>query len=547
MERFGLHKQASHFLSLLLFPIITLIVSVSFAQEPQPGGVYRMVSAYDMVTLDPAQAGNFEDWWSSGLVLFQHLYQYDAEGQLFPEVAADFPTISDDGLIYTIPLRQGIMFSNGRELVAEDVAYTFERVLTPETLSWGPSGLYVIQGAEDFYGGAAETISGIEIVDDYTLEITLNESSYTFPDSLATSAYGIVPKQEVIDAGADWGTAVLIGSGPFTLTDFLPGEKVVYERNPYFYKEGLPYLDGIEIALNVPQSVASLRVENGEADFAPADALPGPVLTLLQTDPQYADTARIGTSGIITRISINPAAEPFQDVRVRQAIAMAIDRDILAKRSGRGEIFESIFPAPYPQYDPEFTSDYQYDLEAAEALMAEAGYGPDNPITGYSIFAGQGQELGEIMQADFKAIGIETDVLTGNFSDFKEQYWNGEIFLTHFGWGGSFFDASEAVRGQLTCLTEAEKAAAEDPRANDTRWCDPQIDDLFAQAETLEADDPERTELYRQIQDIVINENAWLIVPYASRALALSQANIVGDDLHPLYTLPTLEDAWINQ
>ncbi len=531
------------FISLLLAAVL---LGVGLAQDPKPGGVYRMLSAYDMTTLDPAQVGNFEDWWSAGLVLFQHLYQYDAEGKLFPEVAADFPAISEDGLTYTIPVRQGIKFSNGRELVAEDVAYTLERVLTPDTLSWGPQGLYVIQGAEDFYGGKTETVGGIKVIDDYTLEFTLNQPSYTFPDSLAASVYGIVPKQEVIDAGADWGTSVLVGSGPFMLTEFSPGDKVVYERNPNYYKEGLPYLDGIEISLNVPQSVAALRVENAEADFAPADALPGPVLSLIQTDPKYAESGRIGTSGILTRISLLPVG-PFQDVKVRQAVAMAIDRDTLAKRSGRGQVFESMYPAPYPQYDPAFKSNYQYDLEAAKTLMIEAGYGPDNPITGYNIFAGQGQELGEIMQADLKAIGIEAEVVTGNFSDYKEQYWNQEFFLTHFGWGGSFFDASEAIRGNFTCLTEAEKAAAEDPRANDLRWCDPRIDEMFAKAETLKTDDPERTGFYHDLQNIIINENVWIIVPYASQALGLSQANIKGDNLHPLYTLPTLEDAWIDQ
>ena len=179
--------------------------------------------------------------------------------------------------------------------------------------------------------------------------------------------------------------------------------------------------------------------------------------------------------------------------------------------------------------------------------MAEAGYSPENPLTGYSIFAGQGQQLGEIMQADLAEIGIDADVLTGNFSDFKEQFWDGDIFLTHFGWGGSFFDASEAFRGSLLCFTDAEKAAAEDPRANDTRWCDPEVDELFARAETLKVDDPERTEIYRQLQDLVINQNVWLIVPYSSQALALGQANIKNDVLHPLYTLPNLEQAWIDQ
>ncbi|MGL4611747.1 MAG: ABC transporter substrate-binding protein [Trueperaceae bacterium] len=530
------------FIPLLL---VALLLREGLAQEPKPGGVYRMLSAYDMSTLDPAQVQVFEGWWSSALVLFQHLYQTDTEGKLFPEVAADFPTVSEDGLTYNIPIRQGMKFSNGRDITAEDVAFSLERILSPDTTSFASNTFFIIEGGEDFFSGKADAISGLNVIDDYTLKIKLKQVSYTFPNLLSISATAIVPKQEVLDAGDQWGTSVLIGSGPFMLKEFLPGDKIVYERNPNYYKEGQPYLDGIEIILNVPQSVAPLRVENGEAEFAPADTLPGPFLAQLQTDPKYTETMRVGKSGIITRLTFNAISEPFQDVKVRQAVAHAIDRETLAKRSGRGLPYESFYPEPFPQYDVAFKSNYQYDLEAAKALMEEAGYGPNNRLTGYNIFAGQGQELGEIMQADLAEIYIDAEVLTGNFSDYQEQWWAGEIFMTHFGWGGTFFDASEAAR-TFRCPSEAQIANAKDPRGPKTRWCDPAFDEAFNKAETLPLDNPERDQIYADLQNKIINEDVWVIIPYASQALALSQANIVGDDLHPLYTLPTLEDAWFN-
>jgi oligopeptide transport system substrate-binding protein len=522
---------------------VVVLLGVGLAQDPKPGGVYRMLSTYVFSTLDPAVASNLEDWWSSGIVLFSHLYTYDVEGKLVPEVAADMPTVSEDGLVYTIPLNTAVTFSNGRAVTADDVKFTFERVLDPATQSWGAPGLSNIAGAAEFSSGEAEEVSGIRIVDEQTIEFTLVTPQYTFPAVLTSSTYGIVPQQEVLDAGTDWGTKVLISSGPFYLTEFVPGEKMVYAKNPHYYKEGLPYLDGIEIAMNVDKSVAALRRQGGEAEFVPADSLPPAELVAAQSDESYKEALRLAPSGIITTLNFNPVSEPMQNLQVRQAIAHAIDRETLAKRSGRGLLADGFYPSVYPQYDSEFTSAYPYDLEKAKALLTEAGY-PDG-FDGFAIFAGQGQELGEIIQADLASIGINVEVLSGNWDDYKPRWLSGEIMMTHFGAGGSFLDASELIRGRVTCPTEAAKKA--NPADAATNWCDPALDEKYQQAETLPLDSEERTKLYREIESTVINDLVWKVVPYHSAALALSQPYMVGDNLHPVYTMPVLEQAWMNK
>lgn len=519
-----------------------LSITLSLSQTPQYGGVYRMLSIYGISTLDPARAGNFEDWWSAGLILFGHLYKFDGEGNLYPDVASGMPTISEDGRVFTIPLRQGVKFSNGRELVADDVLFTFERVANPETASWGIGLTRNIVGAEAYSLGEAESISGIRVIDDYTIEFTLIEPQSTFTAMLSNSVLGIVPRQEVLEAGSDWGTEVLIGSGPFTLTDFIPGEKVVYSRNEHYYKEGLPYLDGIEIYMDVDLSVAALRHEAGEAEFVPADSLPPAELLAAQTDPAYEGILRKDPTGVITTLIFNPASRDFQDPRVRQAVAHAIDTESLALRSGRGLPHNGLFPTVYPQFNPDFEYAFPYNPERARELLAEAGY--PNGISGYAMLAAQGQELGEMIQADLAAVGINIEVLTGSPDIYRDRFQSGEIIFGHYGAAGGFLDGSEMIRGRFICFTEAELAAVPN---RIQKLCDPEVDAKFFRTDLLPIDSPERTALLQEIENDIINVHTWVIVPYHSAGLGLGQPYVFNDNLHPIYALPTLEDAWMAQ
>ena len=497
------------------------------------GGTYRFLGEFDVASLDSALAGNFEDWWSCGTLMYSQLYAYDLQGKLFPDAAAAMPTVSSDALEYTIPLRKGVKFHNGREMTAEDVKFTFERILAPETASWGVDYLRGIVGAEDIIAKKTTALAGVTVVDPYTITIKLVKPQAVFLPGLTQTTNGIVPKQEVLAAGKDWGTSVVIGTGPFKFVEWKTGEKLTYGRNPDYFVADTPHLDRIELYVNIKPEVGLLRWENDEADFI--WSIPPAELPRLRGDEQYkADFREVASLQLVT-INFNALAKPFDLLKVRQAVALGIDKQTLAQKSGIGIVAEGHFAPLMAQYNKDFKSQYQYDPEKAKQLLAEAGF--PQGITGVKFFAGQGQELGELMQADLKAIGIEAEVLSGDYEAVKDRFKKGEIAMTMFGFGTGTPDAFEVVN-RFACLGPNDKP-------NPTRLCDQRINDILLKSEVLKADDPARTKMYQEMEDIIINQQVFTIVPYFKELVALSKAKVQGDDLLPIYGLPWLRNARI--
>ncbi|MDQ3250233.1 MAG: ABC transporter substrate-binding protein, partial [Chloroflexota bacterium] len=329
------------------------------ADGPQVGGTYRMLGQGDIRSLDPPAAESSEDWWSAGMVLFNQLYFYTKEGEFYADLAADLPQISDDGLVYTIAVRQGVNFHNGRELQADDVKFTLERQLWPEVYSWGKSYMENIVGYAAVIDGSSKELSGIKVVDEYTVEITLQKPQAVFPALLSMSMNAIIPKQETLDAGADWGFTTVIGTGPFKFVEWVAGERAVYERNADYFKETKANIERIELYLNVDPAVQMLRWENGEAEWM--RNIPGAELSRLLEDADLKAQMRISPSLTTNRLGIHMDVKPFDDLRVRQAVALAIDKDaIVQKRSGTITALEGHFTSPLLQYDEAFKSKYPY-------------------------------------------------------------------------------------------------------------------------------------------------------------------------------------------
>ena len=239
--------------------------------------------------------------------------------------------MSDDGLVYTIPLRQGVKFHNGREMVADDVAFSLAWQLWPEVYSWGKTYMENVVGYDEVIAGDTQELSGVKVVDPYTIEVTLKTPQAVFPAILSMTMNGISPKQETIDAGAEWGKSVVIGTGPFKLVEWNQGQNVIFERHPEYYREGLPYLDRVELSLNVEPSVQMLRWENGEAELA--HAIPPPRLPT-SSPTSTSPTRRQVATPVTMRLFTDTRAAPFDNLQVRQAVAMAIDRDFLVRSLG---------------------------------------------------------------------------------------------------------------------------------------------------------------------------------------------------------------------
>jgi ABC-type transport system substrate-binding protein len=520
-------------------PSMSLVARAQEAGEPQPGGVYRLLGSGDVRGLDPGSAEGSEDWWSAGGLLYNRLYAYDPNNEFYPDLAAELPAMSDDGLVYTIPLRQGVKFHNGREMTADDIAFSLAWQLWPEVYSWGKTYMENVVGYDEVIAGDTQELSGVKVIDPYTVEVTLKTPQAVFPAILSMTMNGITPKQETIDAGEEWGKSVVIGTGPFKFVEWNQGQNVIFERHPEYYREGLPYLDRVELSLNVEPSVQMLRWENGEAEFA--HDVPDAEVQNVLNDERFAATQRVGATPVTMRLFTDTRSAPFDNLQVRQAVAMAIDRDFLVRSlGGTLDPLQGVYVPIMPQFEASFQSNYQYDPEAAKALLAEAGYG--GGIPGVKLNGGISYESQlEGFQADLAAIGIEAEVLPGPWQDYRDRIRSGEVQMALYTWSASFPDAYDFVSGWMTC-------AAVETGFNDGGYCNERIDELVLAAEALPQTDPERIAAYREIEELAINTDVGMIGLGTVKAVGLGSEKAHDDPLNGLIGgWPFLESAWLEQ
>jgi len=507
--------------------------------EPQPGGVYRLLGSGDIRSLDPAGAEGSEDWWSAGGLLYNRLYAYDPANEFYPDLAAELPGLSDDGLVYTIPLRQGVKFHNGREMVAADVAFSLAWQLWPEVYSWGKTYMENVVGYDEVIAGDTQELSGVKVIDPYTVEVTLKKPQAVFPSILSMTMNGISPKQETIDAGAEYGKSIVIGTGPFKFVEWNQGQSVIFERHPEYYREGLPYLDRVELSLNVEPSVQMLRWESGEAEWV--STIPTAEVSNVLSDERFANARRQTPKPVTMRLIMNTRSAPFDDLLVRQAVATAIDRAFFARSTGGTvEPVEGIYVPIMPQFEASFRSNYVYDPEAAKALLSEAGL--SDGIRGIKLFGGVDYETQlQGLQADLDAIGIEVEVIAGTLKDWLDRIKSGEVQMALFGWSASFPDAYDFVSGWMTC-------ASIETGYNAGGYCNEQVDELVAAAEALPQTDPERIAAYREIEELAVNTDVGMIGMGNEITVALGRENVHDDPPNALIGgWPFLEAAWIEQ
>jgi ABC-type transport system substrate-binding protein len=190
------------------------------------------------------------------------------------------------------------------------------------------------------------------------------------------------------------------------------------------------------------------------------------------------------------------------------------------------------------QFDPEFKSQYQLDLEKAKALMAEAGYA--DGVTGIKMYIGGDEEIGQMLQADLANIGIQTELLVGQWKDWRDATRAGEVGLFIYGWGASFPDAYDFTSAWSTC-------ASIETGYNDGNYCNEKIDEMVTRIEALPLQDPDRIAAYREIQDITINQDVAWIALWSGQNTALGRSYVHDDFMSSIYGWPYLETAWIEQ
>lgn len=514
--------------------------SSAAASTPQKGGSITVVYKDDLATLDPAIGYDWTNWPAIKLV-FDGLLDYDSGTTLMPRLAESMPEVNADATVYTFKLRKGVKFQNGRELTAEDVVYSLTRVLDPKTGSPG-SGFFVgIKGAQDFIDGKATAVEGIQSPDPSTVAFTLNQPDVTFLNKLALNFAFIVPKEEVEKAGENFGHAP-VGTGPYTLKEWQPGQYLSFERNPDYFFEGLPYLDAIRIEVGVEPDVALLRLEKGEIHLM-GDPPPGADWARISSDPAWA--ARLENQPQVSTIyiAINTTAAPFDNVKVRQALNHAIDKQrIIQLLNGRGTVANQVLPPLMPGYDSSYTG-YDYNPDKAKALLAEAGFADGFETSIECIAVDPQPKLCESFQQDLAKIGITLNINTLAAPNVIDDAGNGKTPLTWSGglaWIQDYPDPDDFYAPILGCDSNVPGGW------NWSRYCNEEV-----HAKSLEllgmTDRNARMEAYKPLFKTLMDDAVW--VPVYNGAYTVAHA----ENLHgaPTLTHPehlfNYETMWLAQ
>ncbi len=434
--------------------------------------------------------------------------EVDADGnsKIVPSLAESWD-ISDDGLEYTFHLRQGVKFHNGNDFTAEDVAYTFHRLLTTDG-AVNTEFIDQIEGAEELMNAEAATLEGVEVLDDYTVKVTLKEPFAGFLASISSPGVSIYDSEATDAAGDQFGMdpALTVGTGPFEFSSWSFNNQLVLTRNEDYWK-GASELPGVVIKIIPDTETQSMMFESGELDILDLDFAADSVDRFTETYPdQIVQGPRVG----ITYFTMNFNKEPFEDVRVRKAVQMAIDRQAIldALYGGRGQVEQGIFPHGLIGFNAD-QEEIKYDPEAAKALLAEAGYpdGFDMEIAADSSASDTITMALEIVSSQLAEIGINAEIQTYDQSTWLETRKAGELGSFMSTWTADYNDPDNFI---YTFFGNEEKT-----KIRSVNYPDTEVMERVAKARTIVNDD-ERLAEYKALEEKLIHEDAaW--VPMFSR------------------------------
>ena len=451
-------------------------------------------------TLDPAKSTGT---WESNILgdLFEGLLTENAAGESIPGAAESWTT-SADGLVWTFKLREAV-WSDGQPVTADDFVFALRRLQNPETASEYSYLLNVIKGAQAVNAGKArpETL-GVRAIDPRTLEITLEHPAPYLTGLLTHSTAYPVPAHVIRRLGDAWiQPQNFVGNGPYTLAAWNLGDRLRIVKNPRFREADKVCLDEIYFYPISDYVLAERRVRAGELDMS-TRIQGNRVAYLRQPDqmPAYVHTHLYLTNAYIM---FNAASPKFRDLRVRQAIAMAIDREFIvdkARRSGDTAAYSFVPPgvANYPRGARFRWADWPFERRQAEArrLLREAGYGPDNPLRFELTHRGVDHAVQYIaVQADLREIGVQVDLIGMESQVAYAALRSRDFEMGDAGWVADFNDPINFLE-----LNRSSTGAQ-----NYGDYKNPAYDALLAKAD-LEPDVNRRADLLRQAEQMVLDD-----------------------------------------
>jgi peptide/nickel transport system substrate-binding protein len=446
---------------------------------PKPGGVLKVGMQSDPGGLDPVLLSATALWH-----VVEHIYnrltRIMPDLSVAPELAESWE-ISEDGLTYTFKLRQGVTFHNGREMTADDVVYSFKRLVDPAVAS--PS-------ADDL-----SSMADVVAQDASTVVLTLKAPDASFLSSIANQSCIIVAR-EVVEENGDL-SQVAVGTGPFTFKEYIPNTSVTLEKFANYWEEGLPYVDGLELIIASDDTSRTTALVTGTVDMI--EYAPLRDIEILEADPSIVLAGDSNTN--IRYLGFNMEREPFNDVRVRKAISMVIDREAVLGPAvfGHGTPVQTVLP---PDHWATLPGDVPApDIEGAKALLAEAGFpdGFQTTITSWAAYSFL-NAAAVVIQEQLRQVGIEAELmLLETATMIQDVHTPGQTNYDMAVTGTSGHVDPHAV------FQNFQTGAG----GNTTGYSNPQVDELINQGFTT-TDQAARAEIYQQIQTILLEDLPWV-------------------------------------
>ena len=471
------------------------------------GGELRVALTGEPDVLDPATSSIY----TGAQVyegVFSKLIDVDPAGGFVPDLATTWN--QDNPKTWTFKLVDNATFHNGEKFTSADVVYTFKRILDPKTAS--------------AYAGLYDQIDSVEAVNPTTVVFHLKQPFGPFLTNLATN--GEIVNQKAMESGDP--ARKPVGTGPFEFVDWVQGDHITVKKNPDYFKKDKPHVDSVVFKFLANDQSRIDALSAGEIDWA--DAVPLQQVPTLSKDPRFTYVTS-KTAGIPDFLAMNTTKAPFNDVKVRQAFALAVDRSEIRDVAylGTGEDGLEEVPTGSTWYDDQNVFASQPDTAKAKSLLAEAGYA--NGLKVEYLGLSQYPELlktGQVLREQLKRIGVDMTIKAVEVSVWYDQFSSKDYQLT------SAYQERTIDPDNFYSLVIKSGGPV-----NTTGYSNPAVDALIAKAASSN-DQSERKHDYQQIRGIV-TEQAPLVFTHYETINYLMNTNVTGSKITPTLSLH-LED-----
>ncbi|NMA93436.1 MAG: ABC transporter substrate-binding protein [Clostridiales bacterium] len=514
-------KQRKRSIALLLCVLMMFVFVVGCGDKTKkPSGEAKYLNVpttYDPSTMDVQKTTSDYD---IPMNIFDRLLDcltVDGKPKLVPALAKSWD-ISDDGLVYTFHLRDDVKFHNGEMFEADDVKFTIERMMNPENECVNTWFYDMIKGAEDRWNGKADEVVGVKVIDEHTVEITLEYAFGGFLANISSTPCAIYNREATEAAGDQFGVdpKLTIGSGPFIAKEWVLNDKIVLDTNPDYW-QAPSTLAGI-VYKNIPdEETQRMEFEAGNLDIFFASNAISQVKHFQESDTWKDQIHAVREAGSYFYLP-NMSMEPYNDINVRKALASAIDKQQLIDTiyEGFGWVSHGVVVEGILGYNPDLRA-MPYDPEAAKQYLAAAGYKPGELKIQFMMDMGTGTEykMNIAIQAMLKDVGIEMELVQTDDATYYHHRLNGTIPMERNCWWVDYNDPDNVLYTYFSRRAqESNSVGLKD------EWVFNMLDDA-----RREVNEEKRLKMYQEIEAHLV-ENVCFIPVFQPQLTVITQPNI---------------------